>query len=415
MEYLRYFGGIAAYLLGVAVILFAAILLENQSYIDNLRKQIQKLAKEAMDLSKRIYILSYDDIGVMTEGINIIIQKLQESFVCIQKSQKEVQKACTNTQVTMKQSQGDANTVSQLVLNASTVYDSQVKVIKDTGERIHLVIEEMNKTISTFNAQEQVIIETTELYQNITTTLEELMTMTLQSGERFSHLAKVITEGVQNLKLLVDTVHSIEETNKKIDEIAQTIMNISEQSNILAINAAIEASHAGNFGKGFSIVAEEVRRLSSTTAQSASEITKLITEIQNNNQQEAALNDQLTATFLTIQNELLESVTCMNTITETAREKTILTKQSLLKINSLSDSNTVMKEHISSIEENHQTVIATIQDLQETTERLSHVQQEMMNGITDILTSFNDLTDTFDQNYKAIQEMDKVTIQYKIG
>jgi len=106
--------------------------------------------------------------------------------------------------------------------------------------------------------------------------------------------SKVVGETIRSLDTIshdvqgiAESITSLQDEINKISSVMQVIRDISEQTNLLALNAAIEAARAGEAGRGFAVVADEVRNLSQRTSKSTEEITQIITSLQNKSQQVA--------------------------------------------------------------------------------------------------------------------------------
>lgn len=100
-------------------------------------------------------------------------------------------------------------------------------------------------------------------------------------SETVEHLASTATKIHENEQILYNNIHSVSETLNKINEVTEFISSVANQSNMLGLNAAIEASRAGTMGKGFAVVANEIRKLATQSKEAVPQIKKLTEDIKN--------------------------------------------------------------------------------------------------------------------------------------
>ncbi|MEZ8886641.1 methyl-accepting chemotaxis protein [Vibrio sp. 10N.247.311.14] len=236
-------------LFGLAIIAFASL-----SIVKPIRQVVERLndiASGEGDLTQRLEVKSQDEIGQLSKGFNLFLDKLQHTI-------KEV--IHTTEQV--------ANTTSQAKASASSTRESSESQFKEV-DLVATAAEEMTQTAG-------LVVQNAEVAVDAACEANR----SAQQGQQVIELsAGEMRKLVERMSSAVPIVEELAKNNGNITEILSVIEGISEQTNLLALNAAIEAARAGEQGRGFAVVADEVRNLASRTQSSVGEIRAVIDKV----------------------------------------------------------------------------------------------------------------------------------------
>ncbi|WYZ09790.1 methyl-accepting chemotaxis protein [Bacillus safensis] len=231
--------------------------------LSNLARFSKKVSEG--DLRDKLQIQSDDEIGQVGKGFNTMIDSLRSLIGAVQTSVENV--ASSSEELTA--SAGQTSKATEHITLAIEQFSSGNESQNDKVELSSVELEEMNRGLQHMN----------ESAESITASSIKSTDIAGEGGQLVEKTASQMNVIDQSVKKAENVISALENKSKDITQILGVINGIADQTNLLALNAAIEAARAGESGRGFSVVAEEVRKLAVQSANSAKEIENLIKEI----------------------------------------------------------------------------------------------------------------------------------------
>ncbi len=220
--------------------------------INQILFRLKDIAEGQGDLSKRIDISSRDEIGDLAKMFNTFVEKLHDLILQVAKASEQIGVSVD----------GISTTVSGVASGAEQ-QSNQATVVA-------VAAEEMSATIVQTSSNTSDAVRLSEQAKQAT---ERGKSVVINTVDGLQNISQVVSESAQSMLELGRTV-------AQIGSVVEVINDIADQINLLSLNASIEAATAGEYGKGFSVVANEVKNLAENTTKSTMEISAMIEKIQ---------------------------------------------------------------------------------------------------------------------------------------
>jgi len=224
------------------------------SVVNPLEKVFENLKKMAAgDLSARCDITSRDEMGMLSEALNMMADKLHETISRVAQNGHEVAAAANQLQSTSEQMATGAEQAAAQTQTIATASEEMSATSSNIADNCHKAASNADLVTEAAVTSAQIVCETITVMGQIADCVKQSATMVETLGSR----------------------------SEEIGEIIGTIEDIADQTNLLALNAAIEAARAGDQGRGFAVVADEVRALAERTTKATKQIAATIKNIQS--------------------------------------------------------------------------------------------------------------------------------------
>lgn len=366
-------------LIGLVLMAVVSILISKRisKPIHTLVQLFDELSSAGGDLTKKIEIKTGDEIELLANYVSKFIENIRTIVIQVKDTDENVSISADTLNISINESQTVLEEVNTAIENIASGATDQARDVTDISYRIQEISRDINENEDKLNAINDAAGETRTL---INKGLEAVNNQSIKTDENMKSFQKV-SEVVKHL------AKEIEE----IEKILSTITTISEQTNLLALNAAIEAARAGEHGRGFAVVADEVRKLAEESAISTKEIAQIleninkdaeesVNQIEKSNliakeQQEAV--DGTSVIFNQITKEVENVIDAIGGINESFKiigDNTNSVSDKIQNVSAVSEENAAISEEVSASSEEQN---ATMQEIGATAEKLNELSANL--------------------------------------
>ena len=406
--------GIGVVILLIALIIVYMVARAMVKPIQTVVSALQNIAQGEGDLTVRLPVHGNDEVTDLSEYFNETIEKIGAAIKSVGTSSNTMEEIGTELASNMTETASAVNQISANIDGVKQQAMTQAASVTETAATVEEIVRTIKQLNNSIETQAASVAQSSSSVEQMVANIASIGQTLGKTDDVIRNLTTATGDGKATLVTSNTVTQKIAEESGSLMEASSVIQHIASQTNLLAMNAAIEAAHAGEAGKGFAVVADEIRKLAEESSTQGKTITATLKtlsgEIETLSDSSKTVEEKFNAIFT-----LAEQVKDMsNRLTEAMREQENGSREVLTAIKSI---NTVTVEVQAGSEEmlkGGEGVAQEMRKLDDLTRVITESMNEMASGAVQINNAVQEVNEISQKNKRSIEALSLEVSKFKV-
>ncbi|MDR0313801.1 MAG: methyl-accepting chemotaxis protein [Treponema sp.] len=366
------------------------------------------------DLTRSIVVNSKDEVGDLARYFNLTLEKIKKLIVTIKKQTVTLFDIGGELSTNMTET---ATAINEITANIQSIKGrvlSQSASVTETNATMEQITVNINKLNGHVESQAASVTQSSAAVQEMLANIQSVTSTLIKNANNVKELMEASGVGRRGIEDVAGDIQEIARQSAGLLEINTVMANIASQTNLLSMNAAIEAAHAGEAGKGFAVVADEIRKLAESSGEQSKTIGLVLKNIKTSIDKITTSTENVLKKFESIDDAVNTVVAQEENIRNAMEEQGQGSKQILDAVSQVNEITQKVKSGSTEMLEGSTEVIHESKNLERMTQEITGGMNEMAAGADQINIAVNHVNDISVQNREQIEMLVREVSLFKV-